>query len=128
MRTGVDLIEISRFQAVLAHHGQRFLQRVFTPQEVAAYGSRPASLAARWAGKEAVAKALGSGIGVVRWRDIEILSDADGAPRLLLHGQAAARSAELGLSAWSISLSHTHTLAIAFAVALETETPPFTAR
>jgi holo-[acyl-carrier protein] synthase len=128
MRTGVDLIEIPRIQSVLERHGQRFLQRVFTAQEIAAYGSRPASLAARWAGKEAVAKTLGSGIGAVRWRDIEILSDADGAPRLLLHGQAAARSAELGLSAWSISLSHTHTLAIAFVVAHETQTPLFTAR
>lgn len=122
MRTGVDLIEISRIQAALDRHGQRFLQRVFTPRESLAYGLRPASLAARWAAKEAVAKALGSGIGSVRWQEIEILADDAGAPLLLLHGQAAGRSAELGLSQWSISLSHTHTLAIAFVVALEDKT------
>lgn len=118
MRTGVDLIEISRIQAALERHGQRFLQRVFTAQEIAAYGSQPASLAARWAAKEAVAKALGSGIGVVRWRDIEILGSDEGAPILFLHGQAAVRSTELGLSAWSLSLSHTNALAVAFVIAL----------
>lgn len=117
MRTGVDLIEISRIQAVLDRHGLRFLRRVFTEQEAALYGSRTYSLAARWAAKEAVAKALGSGIGQVGWQDIEILGDDEGAPFLLLHGQAATRSAALGLSSWSISLSHTHTLAIAFVVA-----------
>lgn len=128
MRTGVDLIEISRIQAVLERHGERFLQRVFTAQEIDAYGRQPASLAARWAGKEAVAKALGCGIGPVRWQEIEILGDDEGAPVLFLHGQAAVRGAALGLSTWSISLSHTHSLAIAFVVALENLTPPTTAR
>ncbi len=118
MRTGVDLIEISRIQAALDRHGERFLQRVFTQRETAAYGLRPASLAARWAAKEAVAKALGCGIGRVSWQEIEVLGDDAGAPSLFLHGHAAALSAELGLSAWSVSLSHTHTLAIAFVVAL----------
>lgn len=118
MRTGVDLIEISRIQAVFDRHGPRFLYRVFTEQERVSYGSRTASLAARWAAKEAVAKALGCGIGQVGWQDIEVLGDDEGAPVLLLHGQAAARSAALGLSTWSISLSHTHTLAIAFVAAI----------
>lgn len=119
MRTGVDLIEISRIQAVLERHGQRFLKRVFTQREAVAYGLRPASLAARWAAKEAVAKALGCGIGPVSWHEIEILADDAGAPLLFLHGRAADLSTDLGLSAWSISLSHTHTVAIAFVVALE---------
>lgn len=118
MRTGVDLIEISRIQATLDRYGQRFLQRVFTAPEIAAYGSKPASLAARWAAKEAVAKALGCGIGAVRWQEIEVLGDDDGAPVLFLHGQAAARSTAMRLSTWSISLSHTGALAIAFVVAL----------
>lgn len=118
MRTGVDLIEIERIRQTLERHGDRFLQRVFTPSEIARYQHRPGSLAARWAGKEAVAKALGSGIGVVAWKDIEILSNDDGAPALHLSGAAAARAASLGLNEWSISLAHTHEHAIAFVVAM----------
>lgn len=117
MRTGVDLVEIARIQAALDHHGQRFLARVFTDQEIARYGGRVASLAARWAAKEAVAKALGSGIGEVGWREIEVLADAEGAPILHLYGAAAARSSALGLTEWAISLSHTDAQAIAFVVA-----------
>lgn len=117
MRSGVDLIEIRRIQAALDRHGRRFLQRVYTDREIACYGGRVPSLAVRWAAKEAVAKALGMGIGVIRWRDIEILNGGDGAPVLHLYGAAAARAAELGLSTWSLSLSHTHELAIAFVVA-----------
>ncbi len=117
MRTGVDLIEIERFQAVLEEHGDRFLERVFTPQERERYGGRLGSLAARWAAKEAVAKALGTGIGAVGWKDIEVVGDDEGAPVLHLHGAAAARAAALGLTDWSISLSHTHEHAIAFVVA-----------
>ncbi len=117
MRAGVDLVEISRIQAVLDHHGQRFLERVFTEAEIARYGGRVASLAARWAAKEAVAKALGSGIGEIGWREIEVLADAEGAPVLHLYGAAAARAATLGLTEWAISLSHTEAQAIAFVVA-----------
>jgi holo-[acyl-carrier protein] synthase len=117
MRSGVDLIEIRRIQTALDRHGRRFLQRVYTDREIACYGERVASLAARWAAKEAVAKALGLGIGVIRWRDIEILNGENGAPVLRLHGAAAARAAELGLTTWSLSLSHTHDLAVAFVVA-----------
>lgn len=117
MRTGVDLIEIARIEAALARHGERFLQRVFTAQEIERYAQRSNSLAARWAGKEAVAKALGCGIGDIAWTDIEILSDDDGAPLLHLHGKAATLAAGLGLQGWSISLSHSAELAIAFVVA-----------
>ncbi len=117
MRTGVDLIEIGRFQAVLDRHGERFLDRVFTPAERVRYGGRVGSLAARWAAKEAVAKALGTGIGTIGWKDIEILGDGDGAPVLHLRGPAAARAAALGLTDWGVSLAHTHEHAIAFVVA-----------
>lgn len=118
MRTGVDLIEIVRIEQALVTHGQRFLQRVFTPAEIARYGERSHSLAARWAAKEAVAKALGCGIGTVRWVDIEVLNGEDGSPDLHLYGDAAARADLLGLHEWSLSLSHTHEHAIAFVVAL----------
>jgi holo-[acyl-carrier protein] synthase len=117
MRTGVDLVEIARIQAVLDRYGVRFLRRVFTPQEIERYAQRTDSLAARWAGKEAVAKALGCGIGDIAWTDIEILSDEAGAPELVLRGRAATLAAESGLQGWSLSLSHTSELAIAFVIA-----------
>jgi len=117
LRTGIDLVEIERISTVLEQYGDRFLQRVYTPREIAAYGSQPARLAVRWAAKEAVAKVLGCGIGDVAWRDIEILTDDRGAPQLLLHGNAAQRAAELALHEWALSLSHTRFHAIAMVVA-----------
>ncbi len=117
MRTGVDLIEVDRIRDVLARHGERFLQRVYTPSEIGIYADRAGSLAARWAAKEAVAKTLGCGIGDIAWTDIEILNDDAGAPVLHLHGPARARAADLHLNDWAISLSHTHEHAIAFVIA-----------
>lgn len=116
MRTGVDIVEISRIQGALERHGERFLQRVYTEREIDRYAKRTNSLAARWAAKEAVAKALGCGIGEIGWTDIEIL-DENGAPHVHLHGNATILAAELGLSGWSVSLSHTAEMAIAFVVA-----------
>lgn len=76
-----------------------------------------ASLAARFAAKEAVAKALGTGIGPVSWREIEIRRGSARQPVLLLHGAAAQLAAELGLTEWSISLSHSQETAVAVAIA-----------
>ncbi len=118
LRSGVDIIEIDRLKQSLARHGERFLQRVYTPAEIERYRDRPQSLAARWAAKEAVAKALGTGIGEVGWKEIQVLEDDRRAPRLLLSGNAAALARALGLSEWAISLSHTNDLAIAFVVAM----------
>jgi holo-[acyl-carrier protein] synthase len=118
LRSGVDLLEIERLQKALERHGERFLARIYTPAERELCAGNAASLAARFAAKEAVAKALGTGLGDVAWTEIEILRDGRGAPVLVLHGQARALANELGLSQWSISLSHTHKHAIAMAVAL----------
>ncbi|HFQ95346.1 MAG TPA: holo-[acyl-carrier-protein] synthase [Anaerolineae bacterium] len=118
LRAGVDIIEIARFQRALQRHGNAFLERIFTPAEIAAYGHRPASLAARWAAKEAVAKALGTGIGEIGWKEIEILADERHAPALRLYGRAEALAQSLGLTQWAISLSHTDDLAIAFVTAM----------
>jgi holo-[acyl-carrier protein] synthase len=118
LRTGIDLIEIERFEAAVARHGARFLERVFTGRELAEVGENLPSLAARFAGKEAVAKALGTGIGAVAWREIEILRGPAREPALTLHGVALRLSEEQALNSWSISLSHTHTHATAVAVAL----------
>ena len=118
LRSGVDIIEITRLEATLARHGARFLERVYTSKEITLYRDRPQSLAARWAAKEAVAKALGTGIGEVRWTEIEILEDDLRAPTLHLSGRAQTLARELGLIQWAISLSHTNDLAIAFVVAM----------
>jgi holo-[acyl-carrier protein] synthase len=117
LRTGVDLVEIDRFAQALERHGERLAARVFTLREREQCADRVASLAARFAAKEAVAKALGTGIGAVRWVDIEVLTNAAGAPYLILHEEAARRAAALGLSEWAISLSHSRGCAAAVAVA-----------
>ena len=118
LATGIDLVEIERLQEVVNRHGDRFLKRVYTPQELAEVGHLPASLAARFAAKEAVAKALGTGIGVVSWHEIEILRGAERQPVLHLHGAAASLAEQLNLKTWSLSLSHTFALATAIVVAM----------
>ena len=122
LTVGVDLIEIARVERMLARYGDRFLERVFTPAEILYCRARPAELAARFAAKEAVAKALGVGVRMiardgVNWRDVEVTGDARGKPLVRLHGRAAERAGELGLTEWAVSLSHTREHAIAFVVA-----------
>ncbi len=117
LRTGVDLIEISRIESAIARYGARFLEHTFTEQEQAEFGDNTASLAARFAAKEAVSKALGTGIGQVGWLEIEILRGACREPVLHLHGSAERLAHDLGLTEWSVSLSHTATYAIAMVVA-----------
>jgi holo-[acyl-carrier protein] synthase len=120
---GIDAIEPARIASSIARWGERFLERIFTPAEREACGARPASLAARFAGKEAVAKALGTGVGAIHWRDIEILANARGRPVLILHGVAAERAAALGLRYWSISLTHLADIALAVVVASKDGSP-----
>jgi holo-[acyl-carrier protein] synthase len=117
LATGVDLIEIERVEKAIERHGQRFLNRIFTPSELAECGQRVDSLAARFAAKEAVAKALGTGIGLVSWQEIEIERGPANAPVLRLAGKAAQLAVEMGLNTWSLSLSHTSGHALAMVVA-----------
>lgn len=116
--TGVDLIEIARIDEVVARHGKRYLERVFTPAELEYCGKRAESLAGRFAAKEAVAKALGTGIGDVSWKEIEILGDEQNAPKLTLYGMAENKARELGLTTWSVSISHSQSHSVAFVVAI----------
>jgi holo-[acyl-carrier protein] synthase len=116
--TGIDLIEIERFQSAIDRHGDRLLKKIFTPLELSDVGDKPASLAARFAAKEAVAKSLGTGIGPIGWQEIEIIRADTGQPILQLAGAAAQLASQLGLSNWSISLSHTRTYAVAVAAAI----------
>jgi holo-[acyl-carrier protein] synthase len=118
LATGVDLLEIDRMRDAIATHGERFLQRIFTPGELEANAKKIESLAGRFAAKEAVAKALGCGIGNVSWKEIEVLRAESGAPRLILHGAAEKMAKELGLTTWSLSLSHSQSHAVAVAVAI----------
>lgn len=117
LATGIDLLEIARMQEALARHGERLLQRIFTPTEQVEAGKNAASLAARFAAKEAVAKALGTGIGPVSWQEIEIRRGPANRPELHLYGTAQQRANELGLTNWAISLSHTQAYALASVVA-----------
>jgi len=118
LRAGVDMIEVERIDQAILRHGERFFERFFTKQELIDSNGRTTTLAARFAAKEAVAKALGTGIGEVGWLEIEILTGPRREPILLLHGDALRVSRQLGLSHWTISLSHTHEHAMAVAVAL----------
>jgi len=118
LRTGVDLIEIARIEEAISRHGEHFLKRVYTSAELELCGKRFESLAGRFAVKEAVAKALGCGIGDVTWKEIEVLMDEQNAPILHLHGNAKQKSSELGLTAWSVSVSHSQSHALAFVVAI----------
>lgn len=118
LATGIDLLEINRLRDAIATHGERFLQRVFTERELEANAQKVESLAGRFAAKEAVAKALGCGIGEVSWKEIEILRAESGAPQLVLHGAAERMAQEQGLTTWSLSLSHSQSHAVAMAVAI----------
>jgi holo-[acyl-carrier protein] synthase len=115
--TGVDLIEVERITEAVEKYGQLFLQRVYTAKEIQQVGQNMGSLAARWAAKEAVAKALGTGIGEVAWAEIEILRGPNKEPLLNLYGNARRIAEAKGLHDWSISLSHTRQHAIAMVVA-----------
>lgn len=118
LRCGIDSIEIERVEEGIERFGEKFLNRFFTAGERLDCQDQPHRLAARLTGKEAVAKALGTGIGEVSWREIEIRCDERGRPTLHLHGAAAKVSESLGLTQWDISLTHTRTNASAVAVAL----------
>jgi holo-[acyl-carrier protein] synthase len=115
-RVGVDIIEIERVQAVIDRWGQSFLERIYTRAELDFCRGRVPELAVRFAGKEAVMKALGTGRSGVSWRDVEILPDRRRAPLVFLHGRARRRARRLGLGDVAISLSHSRDYAVASAV------------
>lgn len=119
LRTGIDLCEISRLREAAGRSGERFLTRVFTPREREECGENYASLAARFAAKEAVAKALGTGLGPVAFTDIEITRGENREPILHLRGKALERAAALNLTEWAVSLSHTQEYALASVVAMD---------
>jgi holo-[acyl-carrier protein] synthase len=110
---GIDMIAIPRVRAVMERHSERFLRRVYTPEEVAFCRGRVPELAARFAAKEAVMKALGTGVRGIAWREIEVLPDRRGKPLVYLYGKAKARAEKLRLSALDVSLTHERDFAVA---------------
>jgi holo-[acyl-carrier protein] synthase len=117
LSVGVDIVEIPRINRALARWGERFLQHVYTAAEITYCHGRAPELAARFAAKEAISKALGTGLMGISWTEMEVLGDQRGKPQVMLYGRALARAQELGLSTWAISLSHSDDSAIAFVVA-----------
>lgn len=115
---GVDFILVVRIEETIGRFGARFLDRVFTSAEQRYCAGRASSFAARWAAKEAVAKALGVGIGDVMWREIEVVNDSRGAPSIALHGAAADLAQTRGLHQWAVSLTHDDGRAVAMVVAM----------
>jgi holo-[acyl-carrier protein] synthase len=117
---GTDLIEIARIEQSVARYGDRFLERVFTPAEIA-YCRRKKnaaeSFAARFAAKEAGAKALGTGISHgISWLELEVLREPTGKPTLALTGRAAARAQSIGVTSISLSITHSRTVSLAVVV------------
>ena len=117
LSTGVDIIEIPRIKKTLDRYGERFLKRIFTPDEITYCRGRSPNLAGRFAAKEATMKALGTGVRGVGWKDIEVTRAESGAPSVKLHGRAKARAEMLKVSELSLSISHSREFAVAFVVA-----------
>lgn len=121
--TGIDIVEVARIERSLERHGDHFRERVFTPSEIAycdAQGTkkRMQCYAARFAAKEAISKALGTGIGkAFDWIDLEIARGPEGEPSCVLLGRAAAFAATHQVSEVHVSLSHCEAYAVAHAVA-----------
>ena len=118
LRSGIDTIEIARLKEIQPEIRRRFIARVFTQGEIAQARDRNDVLSGLFAAKEAVSKALGTGIGQVAWRDIEIIHLPSGQPTVRLHGHASSVADQLGLQEWSVSISHDRNKAVAMAVAI----------
>lgn len=116
---GIDTVDITRFRRLLARRPQA-LERMFTDAERSFLSGRidpVPGLAARFAAKEATMKALGTGIGGVRFADVEVFGGGSQAPRLEISGLAASRAEALGIRSWHVSLTHTDSVATAVVAA-----------
>ncbi|MBC8234973.1 holo-ACP synthase [bacterium] len=120
LEIGVDLVEVKRIRDICLKWGDRFEKRVFTPREIAYCNSKKSpyqSLASRFAAKEAVFKALGTGwcLGL-RWQDVEVVNDSFGKPNIILNSEAQRRAELMGVQKVMVSLSHTKQHAVASVV------------
>jgi holo-[acyl-carrier protein] synthase len=118
VRAGIDRAELNEFERTVGVAGHRFLQRMFTPEEIAFCTGRVNRLATRFAAKEAIAKVLGTGIRALGWHEVEVVTSPNGEPHVLLHDRARARADYLGVMSLGMSLTHTAIAAEAYVVAL----------
>jgi holo-[acyl-carrier protein] synthase len=121
---GIDIVETARIRRLFEEHGERFLERVYTPIERAyadqSHKRRFEHLAGRFAAKEAVLKVLGTGWrGGIAWTDIEIRNEASGQPVVVLTGECARIAEKLGIARWLVSISHIETHATASAIGMK---------
>ena len=119
--TGIDIIEINRIVNVKKRFNKRFLNRIYTDQEILYCKDRGPQLASRFAAKEAMMKALGTGIRGIPWKSIEVTRERGKAPKILLHGAAKKKAKELKIHNIALSLSHSKKFAVA-SVIVETHT------
>ncbi len=124
---GIDIIEVDRVRKVYTKYPERFLKRVFTPLEVQQCRGKVTRLAGRFAAKEAISKALGTGLHGVAWHEMEVVQLRSGRPSVRLHGNAKRRAEQLGLTAFDVSIADLAQLSIAIAVAIQStpsQAPP----
>jgi holo-[acyl-carrier protein] synthase len=117
---GIDIIKVDRIRASIKRFGSRFSERVLTPAERRYVRDRPETFAGRWAAKEAVSKVLGLGVRGIGWKDIEVERLPTGQPAVRLHGRAAARAEQLGMSRIALSITHESDYAVAIAFGVRT--------
>ncbi len=117
---GIDIIKVERIRAALERFGARFSRRILTEAERRYVRDRPETMAGRWAAKEAVSKVLGLGVRGIGWRDIEIERLPTGQPAVRLHGRAAGRAEQLGMSRIAVSITHESDYAVAIAFGVRT--------
>ena len=119
---GIDLVDFPRIEQMIERHGDRFVDRVFTPAEQRYAGAHKNSVekyAGRFAAKEAVLKLVGTGWrGKIAWTDVEVVNNPSGQPEVRLSGEVKDIAAKLGIRQISLSITHTANFAIASAVAL----------
>ncbi len=125
---GIDLVDCPRIEEMVARHGERFVQRIFTAAEQAYAESNKnkiEKLAGRFAAKEAILKLMGTGWrGKIAWTDIEIINNSSGQPEVTLDGEVEKIAEKLGIKHISVSITHTANFAIASAVALTEKGQP----
>ncbi|HEY9758147.1 MAG TPA: holo-ACP synthase [Oculatellaceae cyanobacterium] len=127
-KIGTDIVSLERIEKAYSRFGTKFLDRILTPAEKSYVLSRNkgavASLAGRFAAKEACSKVLGTGWHNLDWKEVEVVRLYTGAPQLKLHGRAKERAERLGLTQFELSISHEREFAVAFVVACGNEMRP----
>src|SRR5438552_1205716 len=118
---GVDIIEVDRIRGILVRYGERFLQRIFTELEIQQCRGRVLKLAGRFAAKEALSKALGTGMQGIAWHELEVVQLSTGRPSVRLYGNASVRARELGMSAFDVSISDLALFSVAVAVGVQVQ-------